>query len=390
MMKKAIKGDRISGLKTNLHNELDCRKFTGYKPCEPGLHCPCDHPEPYGQRILIVNLDYIGDVLMTTSMLPAIKRKYPVSTVHWVTLKNAIPVLENNRYLFRIWEWNDETRMILGQMRFEEVLNADKNVNSAAFVLTCKADSKLGFGLNGNGAIVPLNTEAEYNYRMGLDDDLKFRKNTRTGPDILAETWKLDYARDEYVLDLTREEKQFSLAFRERLGIREKDFVIGINTGCSGLYPLKKMTGTQHIRLIRKLRERMPDAHILLLGGKEDTERNREIREKAGEWVQETPATEGLRRGILYAETCDVIVSGDTLGMHLGIGLKKNVIAWFGLSCSAEIDLFGRGEKIISEQACSPCWKKHCDKPICLENLDLDAILSAIERTRKRMGNMGK
>jgi heptosyltransferase-2 len=366
----------------------DCKRFTGYKPCEPYKTCPCDKPVPFGRRILIVNLDFIGGVLMTTAMLPAIRRKYPESTVHWITKKNAMPVLENNPFLHRVWEWNDESRMILSAMRFDAVLNADKNRNSCAFIQGLGAEEKLGFGLNENGAVIPLNPGAGYNYLMGIDDTLKFKKNTRTGLDILAETWELEYQKDETILELADSEKAFCADTRRGLGMRENDFVVGFNTGCSALYPLKKMTVDQHVRLIQEIRAQAPEIRMLLLGGKEDTERNREIRRRTGNAASETPTEEGLRWGILYENCCDLVVTGDSLGMHIAIGLKKIVIAWFGLSCGAEIELYGRGEKIISSLDCSPCWRKNCDDPRCIERLDLKAVVSAVLKHR-RLGAAG-
>ena len=356
----------------------DCRKFNGYKPCEPYRSCPCDQPEPYGKRILIINLDFIGDVLMTTAMLPALKRKYPVNTIHWITRKNAMPVLENNPHLFKVWEWNDENRMILEAMTFDEVLNADKNLNSSAFSARVGAETRLGFALDENGRIIPWNREAEYNYRMGLDDALKFKENSRTGLDILAETWRLDYNQDEYVLVLTESEKAFCEETRRRLGVSESPLVLGFNTGCSRLFPNKKMTIDQHVTLIRRIRQELPKAAVLLLGGTEDTERNQKIKSLAGDDAIETPTTEGLRRGILYENCCDAVVSGDSLGMHIAIALRKQVVAWFGVSCGTEVELFGRGEKIFSDLPCSPCWRPYCEDPKCIRQLDLDRIFNAV------------
>ncbi len=74
----------------------DCKRFTGYKPCYPDHNCwedGCKDKIDEGKKILIINLDAMGDVLMTTAQLPAIKRKYPVSTITWITLKNAAPLL---------------------------------------------------------------------------------------------------------------------------------------------------------------------------------------------------------------------------------------------------------------------------------------------------------
>ncbi len=361
----------------------DCKRFTGYKPCEPYKVCPCDEPIPHGRRILIVNLDHLGAVLMTTAMLPAIKRKYPESTIHWITRKNALPLLLNNPYLDEVWAWNSENRMILREMSFDEVLNGDKNRNSAAFTNSLRAKVKLGFRLNENGVIVPLNPETAYNYRMGLDDNLKFWQNTRTGLEILAETWKLDYQQDEYVLRLTEEEENFCKEFRKGLGVGEGKFVVGLNTGCSSEYPLKKMTIEQHVSLIKKIMRELPETKILLLGGKEDTVSNKQIKKNVKDKAIETPTDEGLRNGILYVNLCDLVVSGDSLGMHIGIGLKKNIIAWFGLSCGAEIELYDRGVKILSDLDCSPCWKKECQDPKCIKELKLDLIYQAVVKYHK-------
>ena len=76
---------------------FDCKRFNGYKPCEPYKLCEsCLDYDPQGYRVLIVNLDALGDVLMTTALLKAIKEKHPVSTIRWITLPLAVPLLENN------------------------------------------------------------------------------------------------------------------------------------------------------------------------------------------------------------------------------------------------------------------------------------------------------
>ncbi|MFQ5772313.1 MAG: glycosyltransferase family 9 protein, partial [bacterium] len=97
-----------------------------------------------------------------------------------------------------------------------------------------------------------------------------------------------------------------------------------------------------------------------------------------------TPTTLGLRKGICFVNLCDVVITGDTLAMHLGIALKKYVIAWFGLTCPQEIDLYGRGIKIIRDLPCAPCWKQECDRPhgpICVTEFDLDEIIQAVKNS---------
>jgi len=366
-------------------NGVDCKHFNGYKPCFPGEDCSegCRHPEPIGTRVLIVNLDAMGDVVMTTAQLAGIKRRWPVSQVFWITRKNALRLLDHNPLVDRTFVWDDVSRLILQQQEFDVVLNADKSLDACAFAASLNAKEIRGFTISRRGQIVPANPEAEYNFRMGLDDNLKFRVNTRTGQDILAESWMLPCERDPYILELGEEERQFCAQLRAEWGLDDR-VAVGFNTGCSELYPNKKMTVEQHVELITRLAadERLV---FLLLGGPEDTERNAEIMARLqpsglGGRLISTPTEEGLRRGVCYENLADIVVTGDSFGMHLAIALRKHVLAWFGLSCWEEIDLYERGQKFIPEGLhCAPCWKKRCPYNLeCIDMIDLDGIAAAV------------
>lgn len=359
-----------------------CKRFSGYKPCFPDHNCwedGCKDNIPVGKKILIINLDAMGDVLMTTAQLPSIKRKYPDSTIYWITLKNAAPLLLNNPLIDHVYNFDASSLLILQQMKFDYVMNVDKSQQSCALLNSTNAQRKLGFGLNENGKIIPVNEGANYNYKLGMDDHFKFKINQRTGQDYLAETFELDFKRDEYILELTQDEKDFIEKYKKKVGIRKKDKLIGFNTGCSELYPNKKMTVEQHIYLIRKLLKKK--YKIILLGGPEDTTRNKEIYSHFNGKIINSPTTEGLRRGICYESIPDIIVTGDSLGMHIAIGLKKYVIVWFGVSCWTEIDLYERGVKLFQEDLfCSPCWKKQCPYNLeCIKMIDLDRIILEID-----------
>lgn len=368
-------------------NGVDCKHFNGYKPCFPGVDCSehCMRSDPIGTRILIINLDAMGDVVMTTAQLAGIKRAWPISQIFWITRSNAAALLHANPLVDRVFVWTDVDRLILQQQFFDVVLNADKSLDACAFASSLWTDELRGFTISKRGQIVPTNPEAEYNFRLGLDDHLKFRVNQRSGQDILAETWKLAYQRDEYILELTSEEQDSVRRLRAQW-IPQGNCAIGFNTGCSELFPNKKMTVRQHVDLIERLAsdDRLT---FLLLGGPEDTQRNEDIAAHlqplvhAGRLIP-TPTREGLRAGIVYEAVADVVITGDSFGMHLAIGLKKHVLAWFGLSCWSEIDLYDRGEKFIPHGLdCAPCWKRSCPYNLeCISMIDLDAIAAAVRR----------
>ena len=363
-----------------IRNAPTCKNFNGYKPCFPDHDCwtnGCKDPQPIGTKILIVNLDAMGDVLMTTAQLHGIKRKFPVSTVYWVTLKIAAPLLHNNPLVDYVYPYDFESLSILQQIEFDYVYSCDKSQRSCSITNMVKAKNKLGFGLDPNGKIIPLNDGALYNFRLGMDNELKFKQNTRTGQDYLAETFELEFKGDEYVFNFTQSETELIEKYKQEAGITGSDEIIGFNTGCSNLFPNKKMTVEQHIKLIEKFLS-YDRFKIVLLGGPEDIERNKAIAAPFGDLVINTPATGGVRMGACYESIPQLVITGDSFGMHLAIAMKKFVIAWFGLSCWTEIELYGRGVKLFPDNLfCAPCWKKSCPHNLeCISMIDMDRIIS--------------
>ncbi|MFI5251886.1 MAG: glycosyltransferase family 9 protein [Bacteroidota bacterium] len=368
-------------------NIPDCKHFSGYKPCFPGTNClrdGCIDPQPIGTKILIINLDAMGNVLVTTSLLPAIKRKYPVSSISWITMPNVYPLLSGNPLIDRIYKWEPQSWMMLRAMDFDVVMNFDKSVQTGAFINSLHAIQKLGYGITETGVIIPLNEEAEYNYQLGLDDYCKFRINQKPNPQLLAEAVGIEYGRDEYNLQLTPEELTYCEEYKREVHIKPGALTVGFNTGCSLLYPNKKMTIDQHIVLIEML-AKTGNINLVLLGGPEDTERNAEIKRRTGDRVVNTPTMNSVRKGVCYENICDVIITGDSFGMHVAIALKKFVIVWFGVSCPQEIDLFDRGVKLIPEGLeCSPCWKKECPYGTeCIQMVDLERMVEEVNTFKR-------
>ena len=365
----------------------DCKRFSGYKPCFPDHNCwedGCKDHIPAGTKILIVNLDAMGDVLMTTAQLPGLKRKFPESTIWWITLKIAAPLLHNNQYIDKVLTYDAESLSILEQMKFDYVMNVDKSQRSCSILNSVNAKHKLGFGMDNNGKIIPMNKGANYNYRLGMDDHFKFRVNQRTGQDYLAETFELDFQGDDYTFNFTEDELKFIADYKKKVKLRDNQFVVGFNTGCSTLFPNKKMTVEQHISLIDKLLKKKK-YKIVLLGGPEDTERNKKIYSKFRGKIINTPTDGGVRKGACYESLADVIITGDSFGMHLGIALKKFIIVWFGVSCWTEIELYDRGIKLYQEDLfCSPCWKKSCPYDLeCIKMIDQKKIIGEVEKYYK-------
>jgi heptosyltransferase-2 len=259
---------------------------------------------------------------------------------------------------------------------FDIVINPDASQRSCEIATAAKAAKHYGFGINPEGTVVALNEAAQRWLVMGACDPIK-RSNVRTYQDIVHEICEVD-ATDQYiVLSLTKEEEQQKQALASALGIPPRNPLVGINTGAGARWDLKKWRLEGFVELIGRLLE-TSDVNVMLLGGKSEKTRNTEIRSRFGDRVCD-PGAGDLRKFIQATELCDVVVTGDTLGLHIALGLRKHVVALFGPTSPHEIDLYGSGTKIVAPVECVSCYRRQCDrKPNCMDLIPVDSVLDAV------------
>ena len=76
-----------------------------------------------------------------------------------------------------------------------------------------------------------------------------------------------------------------------------------------------------------------------------------------------------------------VVVTGDTLAMHLALAQGKRTVVLFGPTSAAEIELYGLGEKVVPEMECLSCYKTSCDfVPNCMDLISTDMVERAVVR----------
>jgi heptosyltransferase-2 len=78
---------------------------------------------------------------------------------------------------------------------------------------------------------------------------------------------------------------------------------------------------------------------------------------------------------------CDVVVSGDSLALHMALAARCRLVALFGPTSSTEIDLYERGRKVMGEVECLSCYLQHCPRhPTCMEVLDIETVYRAVTK----------
>lgn len=357
---------------------VGCRHFSGYKPCGLNQACDpaCQHLDLVKVRVLVVALEALGAVLRITSLLAPIRRKFPGAHITWVTQAPADQLLIGNPLIDRVLTTQPSDLLSLSALQFDVAFVTDKSLRASGVLRQTQVDHIFGFQADAwSGAIQPATPAAQELWELGLNDHKKFFVNQKSEAQLMTEAMELSYRRDPYILNLSASEKR-EVQRRKASWASNGEILVGLNTGCSGAVPYKKMSVEAHRELIRSL-EFEAGVRVVLLGGREDTERNQAI--GSGFDVIQSETRNGLRDGVLSVAACDVIVTGDSLGLHMGVALRKWVVAWFGPTCAHEIDLYDRGQKVMAKVGCGPCWKRTCHNEVmCYDRVDTAELVSAI------------
>jgi heptosyltransferase-2 len=362
---------------------FDCRFFVGDRPCvwhkSTGVLCKCDHFEAIEQRILIVKLDAMGDVLRTTALLPALAARHPRAAITWITRRESRPLLERNPYITEILNYGEDAIIQLRVRAFDRVINLDAGRASAALASAADAPRKDGFVLDRGGAVQPTNAAARHWLELGVFDDLK-RQNTRTYQDLMAEIIGESGSPHRYVFELSDDERARGRVHLERLGVDFSRPVIGLNTGAGRRWELKQWREDGYLELIDRL-ARKHAAQFVLLGGPEERERHVRLQSGTAVPVIDAGCDNPVRHFAALVAACGLVVTGDTLAMHLSLALGKRTIVLFGPTSVAEIEIYGLGEKIAPRMECLGCYKPACDfVPNCMDLISTDMVEQAVER----------
>jgi heptosyltransferase-2 len=367
----------------------DCRYFTGEKPCAPhkaeGVVCrDCPRYEPVRERILVIKLDAAGDVLRSTAILPAFKKKNPALSIWWVTDNASKPLLEGNPFIDTLLGVDPVLTSFLGGVSFQTAFNFDMSRRAAAILLSAKAPVKKGFGLSEEGSVVPLEPAAEEWFEMGIFDPVK-RANRRTYQDHLFKLGGLVYSGEKPQLVLKDKEKAWAGDFARANKLSKFNEIVGLNIGSGGRWPMKRWRLDGFVWLAKALKRKHPKRGILLYGGPEEKELMPVMVKKLKGVGISTGTGNTLRQFAALVGLTDVLVTGDTLALHVAVALDKKLVAYFGPTSDAEIDLYGRGEKVLPSSPCGCYYQNQCvQKVSCMDNLGEKEMLAAVERQLKR------
>ncbi len=96
-------------------------------------------------KILIVRFSSIGDVVLTTPIIRCLKQQVPNVTIHFITKKSFIPILNDNPYIDKLIPIQSSINEVLIELKKEKydwVIDLHKNVRTLALKQKLKVPSR--------------------------------------------------------------------------------------------------------------------------------------------------------------------------------------------------------------------------------------------------------
>lgn len=303
-------------------------------------------------KILIIKLGYsetldkeegkiisLGDILRTTPILEAIKEKYCVSQVTFLTDIKAKALIQNNPYIDRLLVWDEFMGFLLQREKYDIVINLEKHPGICALTDMIDAWQKYGFRL-----VTQTGHVDEYNQEISF---IEYINNKEIKKDywqkILIEHLGLEWKKQKYSLGYTPQSREV--------------FDIGLNYQVGTKWPTKAMSKDKWNELYEKLT-------------------------KLGYRVTWQEGLNSLEDYIDWVNSSKLIITQDSLGMHLAMALEKKQIALFGATGFEEVYSYGETVFMKSDIICEsmPCYKRTCENDkFCMDEINTNHIIKKIK-----------
>jgi lipopolysaccharide heptosyltransferase II len=361
--------------------ELDERRRHGeqdYAPLDPS-------------QILVGLLLPIGDTLLATPALGALRKRFPWAKISVLASRSNVGILENNpaiSHIILLDEQTDEPSVV----RFARHLGELRQV---------KYDLVFNFSPAGSFVLMMAGI-----YHRSLRVDMPALWWLIGGH---SETYRARHAVDHYlqavapILDeqLTEEDRQPRLyltasdrsATRKLLrewGLSPANLLITMHVGGEGFNGRKQWAPRRFAEVAEALIERF-DAHVVLVGGKDDLPLCEEVAARIPRGATVVAGKTSLKQTGALIEMSALFVGNDSCPLHIAAAVGTPAVGIFGPSNHEQFKPIGkrsyRQRVVHSNLACSPCFNfigndapwvpNTCYTRACLKSIEPEQVFAA-------------
>ncbi|NDY41633.1 glycosyltransferase family 9 protein [Dissulfurirhabdus thermomarina] len=340
-------------------------------------------------RILIVKLSALGDVVQALPVLAALRRAFPAAAVDWVVGEAAAGLLDGHPMLDRVivyprrrWggavrrpgRWPGlagELRAFLRRLRaarYDVVLELQGLLKSGLVAAATRSPRKVGFAGGREGSSLFL-TERLPPYDPDEHAVLRYLR--------LARHLGAPGGPPEFPLNAGPAAEREALDLLAAGGYHSPRHLVLVP---GTVWPTKRWTPSGFAR-VAEFAARERGLLPVVVGGAGDRGLARAIRDEARVDVADLTGRTTLPQLAALFRRARAVVSTDTGPMHLAAAAGAPVVALFGPTAPWRTGPFGEGHVVVRRGlACSPCFRRRCADPRCMEEIGAAEVCAAVDR----------
>jgi lipopolysaccharide heptosyltransferase I len=348
------------------------------------------HPE----KILIIRLSAIGDVLRTLPALRVLRENLPRAYIAWVVEEKSKDVLEGHPDLNRL--------IIFPRERWTKYVRSPSTVHRPFLELTPfirslqeeNFDLVLDFhGLFKSGLIGYVSgAELRVGFHRTFSKELNFLFNNRHVKPSSKKLGRIERnltllsflnlkasGVDPIIPAHDDDVRAVDAFFQEHLPSIKRP-LIAIHPGTSAKTKYKRWPFSRFARLADRLIEEC-GACILFTWGPGELEGVREVRSMMHHPALVACETGNLRQLAELFRRCALYVGGDTGPMHLAAFVKTPVVGIFGPTDPVVNAPYGESWTTIvrKDVECSPCRDRDCERLACLDAISYEDVFRVVK-----------
>lgn len=343
-------------------------------------------------KILIIRLSAIGDVVHCLPTLDILRRNFPSALISWAVDELSANLLEGHPYLDQVIvvpAYSLDRRLkkfSTFPQALREVKSLSKRLKEEKFDLVLDLHGLLKSGL------VSYFTKAPLRLLHPLGRDFSHLFATHRVPKIsssphVVENYLdtvrylgLEVDRVNFPLGIGREEKDFAHRFLQAGQIKKDRLLIGLNPGASRF---NKQWSPEKFALLGDELIKKYNCQIIIFGSPSDLSLVRGIASQ----MKNRPILAGgkttLKELAALLGECALLVSGDTGPLHIAVAVQVPVVALFGPTDYQYSGPYTDKKQIITNHLpCAPCFGKgKCSKDTaCIKNITVKQVLDGVKK----------
>ncbi len=324
-------------------------------------------------RILLIRLSSLGDIVLTTPAIRAIRAHHPNAYIAMLVGKQSADVLRENPHLNEIIEFNRSAKdkdsgemlrilRVLRERKFALTFDFQRKFRTELLMFLSGASERVG---KGRLCTIRVPDKANKHATEGYFELLHAAGIPAVNPQL-----------EMFISE--KEKKEASFAFEEK-GIMGMQLKVGLFPGAG--WKLREWMPERFATIGDRLVQQF-NAHVIVFGGPKETELVHTVCDLMHKEALPFAGTLSIRQLAACIENCDLFLTNDTGPMHIASAVGTPTVALFGPGNHIKFQPLGELHTLIRyDVPCSPCkqFTDKCKNNICMKQITVDEVWDAIK-----------